>query len=1443
MITTVAGTTWVFPAGAQPALNAPLGQLTALAIDASGNLYVVDQSNNIVVKITPGGTLTTVAGNGIQGLSGDGGPATGATLQRPYGVALDVAGNLYIADLSARVRRVDAATGVITTFAGGNGFTSAGDGGPATKAGLGGPVSVAVDSAGNVYIGEATGARIRRVDSSGIIRTFAGTGNTGFSGDGGPATSADITYGYYSQLAFDAAGNLYFGDGNRGHIRKITPSGTISTFAGNGVSAYSGNGGPALSASINQAVGIAFDAAGNMYFCDSNNGRIRKIDTAGTITLVAGTGFNDLTGDGGPATAATFSGPYGIAVDASGSLLISDLFNRRVRKIAGGVINTIAGNGLYQGAGDGGPATSASMSGPTGITMDSAGNLIIAETFNNRIRKVDSKGVITTLAGVVLPGFSGDGGPGTNARINNPMAVATDASGNVFWVDTFNSRVRKLNPSGVISTVSTGAFNPSQPFGIALDGAGNLLVADTLNHRIIAISPAGAATVIAGTGTGGFSGDGGSAKAATLNYPTGIAADATGIYFCDESNHRIRKIAADGTISTVAGNGVAGFSGDGGPAASAMLRAPRAIFRDTKGNLYIADTSNHRIRVVNAAGIISTIAGTGAVGPLGDGGSPLKASLAAPQGVFADSAGNVFIADSNNNRIREIPAAAPSFSVSPATLQFSASAGGASQTAQIAVSGSQNGLALTAVITLNASSGTPGGSWLTLSSTTVVVPGFITVTANPSTLSAGTYQGSITLQSALSSSGPQTVAVTLTVAAGTPAQLQVQPSSLGFSLSSNATAPALQTLTVGNSGGGTLSWTATVTGKGISLSAASGSATSTSPSSLQVSASASGLAPGIYSGSVTVKSGTQTTVVPVVVSIVAQTQTILLSQTGLLFVAVEGGTVVPSQTFGIVNTGQGVMSWTVTATTTGGNWLTVTPGSGSSAANSTQIPLVEASVDATGLKAGRYGGLIRIASSAANNSPQIVSVILNVMPPGSNPGVLVRPTGLIFVATQGSQPSSQNIRLASALPGATQYGSGLVTFSGNWAQALPEAGTLSPGSPRNLVVQPDPAGLASGVYRGALTLIFSDGTPAQAVNLLMLVLPAGSNTGAQSLHAPSAACVATQLLGASRTLSSNFSSPTGWPATLEVQVVDDCGVSRTDATVIASFSNGDAPLALTSLGNGLYTGTWRPAAASSQTTVTFRAAAPGLTPAVLAIQGGVGANSAAAVGSGGVVNAASYDKNSVLAPGSIVSVFGSSMTTSSTPATGSTFPLPTTLSGATVLIGGIPSPIFYASGGQINAQVPFELPPNARPQVALQTAALYAVPETITIDAARPGIFTTDGSQGVVLTPGNQLVDAAHPAAAGDVLVVYCTGLGVTNPLVATNQRSPEAIPAVAAIQPTATIGGVNAPVKFAGLTPGFIGLYQVNVQVPAGVMPGPAAPLVLTQAGAVSNTVMMGVK
>ncbi len=583
-------------------LNNPAG----VVVDAVGNLFIADQLNHRICKVDTAGRFTTVAGpngfnsnlNPLGGYSGDGGPASSAGLYEPTSLAMDSAGNLFIADSrNYRIRKIDT-SGIITTVAGTGIEGYNGDGGAATNAGLEYPLGVAVDSVGNIFITDHVNSLIRKVDTNGIITTVAGYSSlAGYMGDGVAATNTTL---YQPKgVTTDMAGNLFIADTLNNRVRKVDTNGIITTV---------------VFGNLRFPTRVSTDTYGNLLIADNGNNRIRKVDTNGIVTTVAGNGIGTYTGDTGSATSARFGLPIGGAADVVGNFFIADRSLQRIRKVdVNGVITTVAGNGSAGFSGDGGLASNARLNNPNSVAVDNAGNLFIADQSNHRVRMVGTNGRISTFAGNGTASYSGDGAAATNATLNSPAGVAVDAIGNLFIADQSNQRIRKVDTNGIITTV-------------------------------------------AGKGTATYSGDGGLATNASLNNPSGIAFDAFGnLFIADKSNNRIRKVDTNNFITTVAGtNGIGGFSGNGGWAITNRLNSPTGVTVDSEGNLLIADLNNNRVRQVGTNGIITTIAGNGTNSFSGDGGLATNATLSLPSGVAVDVAGNLLITDQNNYRIRKV---------------------------------------------------------------------------------------------------------------------------------------------------------------------------------------------------------------------------------------------------------------------------------------------------------------------------------------------------------------------------------------------------------------------------------------------------------------------------------------------------------------------------------------------------------------------------------------------------------------------------------------------------------------------------------------------------------------------------------------------------------------------------------------------------------------------
>ena len=681
-ITTVAGGS-SFAGDGGAAESAGLFHPARVALDNGGNLYIADAYHHRIRRVSAStGIITTVAGTGFVDYSGDGGPAVLAGMAFPFGIAVDYANGLLVVDtINNRIRRIDAASGVIATVAGIGQDGYSGDGGPARSASLTSPYAVAVDGSGSLFIADTGNNRIRRVDAgTGVITTVAGNGTGGYSGDGGPAASATLSEP--CGIALDSGGNILIADTGNNRVRRVDASSQIiRTVAGNGILGISGDGGPAVASNLARPYGVALDSNGDLLIADTGSNRVRRVDAAtGIIQTVVGNGYPGYSGDGGPATSAQLMAPTGIVVDGAGNCYVADFFNHRVRRAsaATGIISTMVGVGTQGLSGDNGPAGAAQLMGPYGSAVDSDGNIFIADTFNNRIRKIEAlTGIIRTVAGTGALGYSGDNGPALSAGLSMPEAVVSDRSGNLFVCDTANQRIRRIDAaSGVITTVAgngnqgySGDNGPGTsaslnvPTWLVFDPAGNLLIADSGNHRIRRLNFAGGIiTTVAGNGSGGFSGDSAPAISASLMEPAAIAVDSAGnLYIADTGNQRVRKVAAStGLITTVAGTGQAGFSGDGGPAAAATLQSPKGVAVDARGNLLIADTLNARIRMIAAGtGIITTVGGPGKWGSYGDDGPATAAFLAIPTGITVDSAGNIFIADTGNYRIRAIRGSIP----------------------------------------------------------------------------------------------------------------------------------------------------------------------------------------------------------------------------------------------------------------------------------------------------------------------------------------------------------------------------------------------------------------------------------------------------------------------------------------------------------------------------------------------------------------------------------------------------------------------------------------------------------------------------------------------------------------------------------------------------------------------------------------------------------------
>ncbi|MBS1531540.1 MAG: gliding motility-associated C-terminal domain-containing protein [Bacteroidetes bacterium] len=638
-----------------------------MAIDGAGNIYIADEGNNVIRKVTPGGLVTTYAGTGVPG-SADGSLTT-ATFDHPTGLVFDTFGNLYVSDFNTDIIRKITPGGVVSTLAGTANLTGPIDG-TGAAARFNGPGYLILDPSGNICVADFNNNMIRRVTPAGVVTTIAGTGIAGLTNGNAPVATFNGPQG----MVFDPEGNLYVADQNNYAVRKITPAGIVSTFAGTGTQGNS-NGYPLTSIGLAYPRDIIIDASGDFFLADAS--QVRKLDPSGyTIDkpLPAGLSFDNTTGTiSGIPTVVTPPTNYTItAYNSSGSdsyvinltIKASPIqapliryftpqvytVNTTITPLAPtnsggpvpaniyGQINTFAGSGTAGKTDATGRA--ASFSGPVGLVFDGAGNLYVGDSGNNLLRKITPAGAVTTV-----PNYRG-----------NAFGITMDAPGNIYIADAANNQVEKISAAGTVSVLAgnpaAGAVNATgiaasfnHPVAVALDASGNIYVADKFNNLIREITPAGVVSTFAGSGAQAEAD--GTGTAASFNHPAGIAIDDSGnIYVSDAGGNTIRKISPSSMVSTLAGNGSRGSAdGIGG---GATFNGPQGLAFDLTGNLYVADAGNNMVRKISPLGQVTTIAGNF------PGANPDNSNLLDPVAVAIDASGNAYVSEFNGNLISQI---------------------------------------------------------------------------------------------------------------------------------------------------------------------------------------------------------------------------------------------------------------------------------------------------------------------------------------------------------------------------------------------------------------------------------------------------------------------------------------------------------------------------------------------------------------------------------------------------------------------------------------------------------------------------------------------------------------------------------------------------------------------------------------------------------------------
>lgn len=1473
---TLAGTSWEFPKQSPRAVDAPLGRVDGLFLDPQGNLYLADAQNHMVFRRSPDGALQRIAGNGFAGFSGDGAQANSASLNSPHSVVVDRVSNVYISDKNNhRIRRVSP-DGIITTIAGNGQPGSEGDGVPALRSLLNAPSSMALDGNENLYFIDSANYLLRRISTTGTITTVAGNGVAEAGEENIPARGSPITPG--SGLISDRNSELYFTeviiprDGNpaagRGRIRKISQTGIISTFAG-----LLPNRGVQLTP-LCEPFGLAFEPVSGAIYVSNRGARdARSADLASPCSrilrigadrrpeVLAGSGEVGFSGDGSRSIDAQFLFPTAMAATPSGELYVSDSGNLRVRFVdRNRVIRTIAGNAAFQVSAPGTAAQRVYMANPLGLTLRGS-QIYYADEGTRRIKRIDlATNIVTTVAGG--GSFNAEGSLATNFALISPAGMAFDSEGAMYISDSGAHKIFKVTPpvvNGLPGDIKDGTIQTffglglagycggelglissvtpclNSPAGITVDPQDNIFFADRLNHRVLQVTKGMLSRVVAGTGVSGYNGEFGAPQQTMLAEPANvhIAPDGS-ILIADTGNNRVRLMSSDFTrLVTIA--------------APTDLKAPSALATDRAGGIYVGESGGHRIRYIRSdLTAATTIAGIGERGFEGDGGVAGDAVLNSPSlGMALSSSGVLYFSDSGNDRIRLITPSRPLFQVSANTVELTAPAGELSEAATLKLSTDTPGL----IVSLTADDNT----WIRISPTRGKAPGDVRIYADATGLAPGDYRAQVSITAANIEPPVRVIAVRLKVT-GTPPppSLVVAVRSVDLTATRGGS-PVSSTFDISNPGSGSIVVRIT-SGAQAWLAVTPSSATVSRGRNVTVTVvgTAGDLPSATYSGTITVSSETTEINVPVTLTVSHDAGKLLVSQSGLAFVAVAaGGTPLP-QSIGVLNEGSGMMSWTASVTTlSGGDWLSLSATSGRVSQPFLDVSFFDVRVEPRGLVPGEYYGRIAI-TAATVNSPQFVTVILTVLPEGSNPGPEVRPTGLVFTGTNSNTSGSQDFSISVLGSRTAEIVSSSITLDGgSWFRHAPNSLRIAPNRTATISVQPNFAGLAPGVRRGVITMLADDGA-VRNVNVLSVVAPPDLfNAAEKSVERAASAC-ARPLRVQATSFREGYTATVGQPIALEVKVVDECGLPLLQDSanaVVARFSTGDPQIMLVPLRDGFWTGTWRPLRAVNGValvTVTAISRLGNISRVTdLTVSGTIRDQSnTPVVGPGALRHSATLATDRPVAPGGLISLLGINLAQREAQVDG--LPLPRQIDQTEVLLGGLSLPLLYVSGTQINAQVPYDLSYDTQHQVLVRRGETLSVPQLFTVVPAVPGIFTRNeqgSGQGIILKADQKtFAEPSTPAERGETVYVYCAGLGPVSPAVPSGEPAPEPGPATV-LAVTVEIGGVPAVVRRSSLVPGVAGRYVVETVVPASAPIGDQVAITVSVAGQKSQQATLAVR
>lgn len=1416
IITTYAGTDWVFPASNLRALDAPLGELLGVVVDADGNPIIADGKNCIVARIEKTGALTVLAGNGIcQGISsGDGGPAKDAALDLPSGLGLAPNGDLYVIT-AHKIRRIS--NGVIRTVA-----SYPYENGEFYPRG-----NLAIDADRNIFVPDYWNHRILKFvpndpqGNSYTMQVIAGVDRICATGaETGPARTAGFCYP--RGVTLDRAGNLYIGDRFNSRVRKISTDGMISTVA-----------------SAPDAAVVKLDAAGNLIVA-VDCGLFRVTPGQAEPLQIAGiAGSCGYEGDNGPARNALFSEFLDLDIDSAGNIFVADV--HRLRKIAPfGTVTTVAGNGRYRVSPDGTPRLDAVLNAPTSLAVEPNRPFSLyfgEDLLSYKVRKITGDAV-STVAGTGDLGPWRNGEPARSAPIGSPLGLAFDPLGNLFISDWDRNCycVRKRDSMDTLTKFTNSPIFGAR--GLSFDRAGNLYVAAsgwTGTDKVYKVFPSGQVSDFAGGANAFSTGDGGPASSALLYGPQATAVDAGGNVYIGESG-RIRKVSPTGEIATFAGGGKSTF--DGIPATSATFGPVSGLAFDSTGNLFFSTAEyGWKIKKISPSGIISTVAGGGPIDQLGDGKVATAASLNEPAGLAFDNAGNLYIADRKHHRIRTVLVNPPTIQVSTSSLAFSAPSGGAPVTQSFSVFSDQiAGLEFSVRIS-------PGASWLTLEPGPYASPRLLTLTANPARLAPNQrYSATLTITPAAATPTTLVVNVTFDVGPSRAPQLNLSTNDVSFTLPRIA-APQSSRVQISNAGGQVLNYSVDQTPSAwLKAESDTNQASPGAPATLTVTANPAGLDPGVYAATLTVRSNGGAAAIRVVMSVSNLPQTILLSQTGLSFTAVANGGIVPPQTVGVINGGAGSMRWTASATTTaGGNWLAVSPATGESVAGAT-APQVTVSVrPLPSMQPGTYYGTIRVAAPDSANKSRLLTVFLKLLAPGTPVAAVVQPAELVFRTTpENGVPGSQVLEIYGINATAKTFKA--VRSSGNFnVFPLPGSGTLDPQKPTRVLVQP--AGeFPAGTYSGAITFQFNDGRngSVQVVKLTVISAPATATPNVATrakigAAAGSEPCPIESLRVSVDSLTQSFAVSAGWPVGLRVKVFDNCNtpLGIGGGTVVAKFpGTGDSDVSLTPLGDGIWHGTWKPRRQSGNVQLKIEASSGSVSGETILGGQSADAEEQPTIAKDSIVNYYSPRTSGMnaISPGGFLSIYRPESSSVRLADFYEERKAPfkvDPLGNSQVLFDLTPAPLQYASQDRINVLVPYSVSQYTNTQVRLQRGEALSLPVEFAVAVAQPVVYQLDGTTYAYNARTEAPISPSAPARPGDILTLYVIGLGVSDQTLPDGSISPASPPAsVPGV--SVNLGDKPASIDFAGMTPTWVGLYQINFTVPEGVS-GAAVPLTIS--------------